>query len=359
MEFKTKREDFLAALYWTQSTVERRTTMPILANVLIEFHNGDTRVMATDLEVGVRAKLNGEILQEGAVTLNARKLYEIVRESGGGVIQLKRLENDWVEIKSGKSVFKMVGLDAKDFPSFPEFDAEHLFPVPAKVMKEMIDKTRSNLNGAFLEEGAGGKLRMVATDGHRLALIERAVGTLGLAKGVILPRKGLTELKKILEESEDGVVEFGFKENMVLVVRGDVELFMRLSETDFPDYSKVIPKENPYIARVEQRGFLQALKRVSILSSERYKGIRIEVKPENMSISANNPDLGEAVAELEIEYKGKALTVGFNARYLIDVLSVLGDERDVAIEMKDELSPSLLRKDGDDGYLYVVMPMKL
>jgi len=368
MEFKAKREDFLTALYWSQSTVERRTTMPILANVLIEFNNGNTRITATDLEVGVRAKLNGEILQEGAVTLNAKKLYEIVRESGGGVIQLKRLENDWVEIKSGKSVFKMVGLDAKDFPSFPEFDAEHLFPVPAKVMKEMIDKTifavstdetRSNLNGAFLEEGEGGKLRMVATDGHRLALIERAVGTLGLAKGVILPRKGLAELKRLLEESEDGVAQFGFKENVVSVVRGDVELFMRLSETDFPDYSKVIPKENPYIARVEQRGFLQALKRVSILSSERYKGIRIEVKPENMSISANNPDLGEAVEELEIEYKGKALAVGFNARYLIDVLSVLGDERDVAIEMKDELSPSLLRKDGDDGYLYVVMPMKL
>ncbi|NIO07083.1 MAG: DNA polymerase III subunit beta [Deltaproteobacteria bacterium] len=368
MEFKVKREAFLNALYWTQSTVERRTTMPILANVLIEFQKGNTRVTATDLEVGVRAKMDGEIVEEGAVTLNAKKLYEIVRESGGETIQLKRLENDWVEIKSGKSVFKMVGLDPKDFPSFPEFGSEHLFSVPAKVIKEMIDKTmfavstdetRSNLNGAFLEEGEGGKLRMVATDGHRLALIERSVGSLGLAKGVILPRKGLAELKKLLEESDEEVAQFGFKDNMASVMKGNVELFMRLSETDFPDYSKVIPKENPYNARVEQRGFLQALKRVSILSSERYKGIRIEVKPANMSISANNPDLGEAVEELEADYKGKALAVGFNARYLIDVLSVLGDEQEVGIEMKDELSPSLLRKEGDEGYMYVVMPMKL
>jgi len=368
MELKAKRENLLAALYWTQSTVERRTTMPILANVLVELQRGNTRVTATDLEIGVRATLDGEIIQEGAITLNAKKLYEIVRESSGETIQLKRLENDWVEIKSGKSVFKMVGLDPNDFPAFPAFDAESLFPVPAKIMKEMIDKTifsvsndetRSNLNGAFLEEGEGGKVRMVATDGHRLAMVERQVGTLGLKKGVILPRKGLGQLRKILEEAHDGVAQIGFKENMGLVVRGNVELFMRLAETDFPDYTKVIPVGNPYNVKIDQRGFLQALRRVSILSSERYKGIKIEVKPAAMAISANNPDLGEAIEELDVEYKGKAMSVGFNARYLIDVLSVLEDEGDVDIELKDELSPSLLRRGGDEGYMYVVMPMKL
>lgn len=368
MELKAKRQDFLAALYWLQNTVERRTTMPILANVLVELQNGVVRVTATDLEIGVRAKLEGEILQEGAITLNAKKLYEIVRESSGDTIQLKRLENDWVEIKSGKSVFKMVGLDPKDFPTFPEFDAGSLFPVPAKVIKEMIDKTifsistdetRSNLNGSYLEEGEGGKVRMVATDGHRLAMVERQVGTLGLKKGVVLPRKGLGELRKILEEADEGVAKLGFKENMAMVVHGNVELFMRLVEIEFPDYSKVIPKGNPYNVKIEQRGFLQALRRVSILSSDRYKGIKIEVKPTSMAISANNPDLGEATEELDVEYNGKAMAVGFNARYLIDVLNVLKDDGYVDIELKDELSPSLLRKVGDDGYMYVVMPMKL
>jgi len=369
MNFKAKRQDFLDALYWTQSTVERRTTMPILANVLVEFHINDTRVTATDLEIGVRAKLDAEVGEEGAVTLNAKKLYDIVRESSGEVIQLKRLENDWVEIKSGKSVFKMVGLDPKDFPHFPDFDPKFLVPVPAKVLEEMIDKTifsvstdetRSNLNGAFLEEIEGGKARMVATDGHRLAMVERQVGALGLKKGVILPRKGLAELRKILEGAGgEGVAQIGFKENMGLVVKGNVELFMRLAESEFPDYTKVIPQGNPYNVKIEQKGFLQALRRVSILSSERYKGIKIELKPEGMAISASNPDLGEAVEELDVEYKGKALAVGFNARYLIDVLTVLEDDGDVDIELKDELSPSLLRRGGDEGYTYVVMPMKL
>ncbi|MFQ5850643.1 MAG: DNA polymerase III subunit beta [Candidatus Binatia bacterium] len=368
MEHKAKREDYLDALYWTQSTIERRNTMPILANVLIESQGTNIHVTATDLEVGVKARIEGEVIHEGMVTLNAKKLYEIVREAAGEEVHLKRLDNDWVEIKSARSVFKMVGLDPKEFPTFPRFDADILVVVPGKVLKEMIDKTifsisldetRSNLNGAFLEEGGGGKLRMVATDGHRLALIERAIGSLGLEKGVILPRKGLAELRKLLEEAEDGVVSIGFEENMGLVVGGNVELFMWLIETDFPDYGKVIPKDNPYGARIEQRGFLEALRRVSILSSERYRGIKMEFKQGRMAILASNPDLGEAVEELEIEYKGKALSIGFNARYLIDVLSVLGDDGEVEVQLKDELSPSLLRREGDEGYMYVVMPMRL
>jgi DNA polymerase-3 subunit beta len=368
MELKVKREDFLKALYWTQSTVERRNTMPILANVLIESHGGSIRVTATDLEIGVRAKLEGEILQEGMVTLNARKLYEIVREAAEETVYLRRLENEWVEVKSGKSVFKMVGLDAREFPAFPDFGPENLIPIPAMVLKEMIDKTafsvstdesRSSLNGAFLEEGDGGKLRMVATDGHRLASIERGVSSLGLEKGVILPRKGLSELKKLLEDVEEGVVFLGFKGNMGLVARDNVELFMRLIEGDYPDYGKVIPKDNPLHVKVEQRGLLRALRRVSILSSERYRGVKVEFRQGNMMISASNPDLGEVVEEVEIEYGGKPLTVGFNARYLMDMLGVLGDDADVGVELKDELSPSLLRRDGDDEYLYVIMPMRL
>jgi DNA polymerase-3 subunit beta len=367
MELKATRKAFLEALHWTQSTVERRNTMPILANVLIESHDGGVRLTATDLEVGVRARIEGEVIVQGAVTINAKKLYEIVRETQEGDISFKRLENDWVELKSGKSVFKMVGLDAREFPSFPEFDGETLCPVPTKVLREMIDKTiiaistdesRSNLNGACLEEGVG-KLRMISTDGHRLALIERDLGALGLEKGVILPRKGLGELKKLLEESDGGVISVGFKDKLGLVVRDNVELFMRLIEADFPDYSKVIPKGNPYKAKIEQNGFLQALRRVSILSSERYKGVKLDLMQGNVAISANNPDLGEAVEELEVEYKGKSLTLGFNARYLLDVLTVLDGDGDVEMELKDEVSPTLLRKQGDEGYLYVIMPMRL
>ena len=368
MEFKAKRGDFLATLYWTQGIVERRNTMPILANVLIETTKGDIRLTATDLEVGVRGRLDGEVAHEGAITVNAKKLYEIVREAPEETLQLKRLENDWVEVKSGKSVFKIVGMDAREFPQFPKFEKEQLSTVPAKFLREMIertifsvstDETRYSLNGVFAEEAGSGKLRMVATDGHRLALIEREIGSLSLEKGVILPRKGLTEVRKLLEGGEDGVLSLGFKENMGLVVKDDVELFMRLIEGDFPDYSKVIPKDNEEVVKIDKDEFLHALRRVSILSSERYKGVKMELKEGKLAISANNPDLGEAVEEVDIDYEGKPLTVGFNARYLLDVLVVLEAGGEVELAFKDALSPSLLKKGGDDGYLYVIMPMRL
>jgi len=368
MEIKAKRGDLLATLYWTQSIVERRNTMPILANVLIEAQKGEIRLTATDLEVGVRGKVEGEIAKEGTVTVSAKKLYEIIREVPNDLVQLKRLENEWVEIRSGKSVFKIVGLDAKEFPQFPKFDTKGLSTTPASTLRQMIertifsvstDETRYSLNGVFVEQSDDGKVRMVATDGHRLAFEEKTIGSLGLGKGVILPRKGLAELKKLLDSGDEGVVSLGFKENMGLVAKDNVELFMRLIDGDFPDYTKVIPKGNPNIAKLDHDELMQALRRVSILSSERYKGVRMEFSEGKVAISANNPDLGEAVEDIEAEYKGKPISIGFNARYLMDVLSVLSGDGEVDIELKDELSPSVIRKTGVDGYLYVLMPMRL
>jgi DNA polymerase-3 subunit beta len=368
MEVRARKRDFLEALYWTQSIVERRHTMPILANVLIESENRQIRVTATDLEVGVRTSLEGEVLKKGLVTLNAKKLYEIVREAPEESLQLRRLDNDWVEIKSGRSVFKMVGLDPREYPQFPDMGAGSLVALGGKVLREMIertifsvstDETRHNLNGVFVEESGKDKLRMVATDGHRLALVERAVGGVGLKKGVILPRKGLVELKKLLEQNEEGTVSIGFKENMGLVARDNVELFMRLIDADFPDYSKVIPGDNPLEVKIGADSFLQALRRVSILSNDRYKGVKLELSEGKMAVSANNPDLGEAAEEIEVDYQGRDLALGFNARYLMDVLGVIGDAKDIELSVKDELSPGLLRQEGDPDYLYVVMPMRL
>ena len=368
MEIKAKRGDLLATLYWTQSIVERRNTMPILANVLIESEKGDIRVTATDLEVGVRGSVEGEVVKEGTVTVNAKKLYEIIREVPTDPVQLKRLDNDWVEIKSGKSVFKIVGMEAREFPQFPKFDGKGLSTMPAVTIREMIertifsvstDETRYSLNGVYIEEGVEGKVRMVATDGHRLAFEERTLGSLGLAKGVILPRKGLAEVKRLMESGDEGMISLGFMENMGLVTKGNVELFMRLIEGDFPDYTKVIPSGNPNIAGIDHDELHQALRRVSILSSERYKGIKMDFSNGKIAISANNPDLGEAVEEVEARYNGKSLSIGFNARYLLDVLGVLGGEGEITIELKDELSPSVIRKTGNDSYLYVLMPMRL
>jgi DNA polymerase III subunit beta len=325
MEIKAKRESLLATLYWTQSIVERRNTMPILANVLIESTKEAIRVTATDLEVGVRGEVEGDVIKEGTSTVSAKKIYEIIREVPNEQIQLKRLENDWVEIRGGKSVFKIVGIDAKEFPQFPKFDSRALSTAPASTMREMIertifsvstDETRYSLNGVLVEQGDGANVRMVATDGHRLAFEEKAVGSFGLTKGVILPRKGLAELKKLLESGTDGSVSLGFKENMALVTKDKIELFMRLIDGDFPDYTKVIPKGNPNIVKLGHDELLQALRRVSILSSERYKGIRMEFTDDKVAISANNPDLGEAVEEIEADYKGKPLSIGFTVYWI-------------------------------------------
>ena len=251
MEIKAKRGDLLSTLYWTQSIVERRNTMPILANVLIEAQKAEIQLTATDLEVGVRGTVEGAVSKEGSITVSAKKLYEIIRELPDEQVQIKRLDNDWVEIRSGKSVFKIVGMDAREFPQFPKFDVKSLSSVPASTIRGMIertifsvstDETRYSLNGVFVEQGEGGNVRMVATDGHRLAYDERDMGSLGITKGIILPRKGLAELKKLMEDGEDGIVAIGFQENMGLVSKDKVELFMRLIDGDFPDYTKVIPQ---------------------------------------------------------------------------------------------------------------------
>ncbi len=368
MEVKAKRGDLLATLYWAQSIVERRNTMPILANALIDAQKSKIQLTATDLEVGVRGEVEGEIVKPGTLTVNAKKLYEIVREIPTDEVQLKRLDNDWVEIKSGKSKFKIVGMDAKEFPQFPKFEAKGRASIAASLVRGMIertifavstDETRYSLNGVFIIESENGKVRMVSTDGHRLAFEEQAVGALGLEKGVILPRKGLGELRKLLESGDDEMISIAFRENMALVSKDKVDLFMRLIDGDFPDYTKVIPQGNPNLARIDHGELLQALRRVSILSSERYKGVKLEFSDNNVSISTSNPDLGEAVEELEAEYNGTPISIGFNARYIIDVLSVLGGNGEVDIELKDELSPSIIRKSANPGYLYVLMPMRL
>ncbi len=368
MEIKATREDFLSALSRIQGTVERRNTMPILANVLIETHTNRIRVTATDLEVGVRASLNGDIVTAGRVTVDARKLFEIVRELSDEMIELQRLENDRVEIRSGKSVFRMVGLDAREFPVLATSPEGERSECPAHVLKEMIDKTvfsistdetRSNINGALIQPSGEASVRMVTTDGHRLSLVQREIGPLGLEKGVIIPRKGLTELRKLLEDAGQELVALGFSDNMVFVWSGDVEMSIRLIDGDFPEYDKVIPSDNENEANVVQHSLYRALRRVALLSSDRYRGIRVELQDGRMSVSANNPELGEATEELALEYQGPQLAIGYNPNYLLDILGVLESEDEIRMLFRDDESPMLLKRVRDESLLYVVMPMRI
>jgi DNA polymerase-3 subunit beta len=370
MEFTIAREELLQGLYLTQGIVERRTTIPILANVLIESVGDGVVVAATDQEIGVRRRCTARVKKKGSLTTMARKLYEIARELPDGDVVLRMLENNWIELSSGRSRFKMVGLDPKEFPSMaaaPKDADRTAASIPAVTLREMIertlyavstDDTRVNLSGVYAERADKGILRMVATDGHRLAMIARPVEGLRESAGVLLPRKGVHEMNKVLETATDSV-QLVVHGGLIHLSSGPVELSMRLVEGEFPDYKQVVPKESERKILVSTGSFLAALRRVSLVSSERTCGIRLQVDGTRMEVSSVNPDLGEAMEEIEVEQEGASLTVGFNARYIMDALQALPLDSRVEIGLNDEVSPALLRSEAEPEYTCVVMPMRL
>lgn len=373
MKLSIPKPDLQRALGRIQAIVERRNSMPILANVLLDARkeeNGALLVAATDLEVGIRSSSPAKVTKPGALTVSARKLYDIVRELPDEAVGLQATANSYLEIQSGRARFSLAGASAEEYPSLPEFPSDRLVRLPAAVLSVMIertiyaasvDETRYNLNGAFIEvDAAVGRLRMVATDGHRLALADRSIGpeVEGLASGVIVPRKGLTEVKRLVDEEDADEVEIGFAGNSGLVRRGGVTLVMRLIEGEFPDYRKVIPAAFERTLGVPAEVLIHALRRVAVLSSERSRAVKLELGERRLQVSSNNPDLGEAQEELDVDYDGAPLSVGFNVRYLLDALTSL-HAKEVRFGLRDGNSPAQLQPADDPDALAVVMPMRL
>ncbi|PLX97695.1 MAG: DNA polymerase III subunit beta [Desulfuromonas sp.] len=372
MHFSIEKEVFLKGLARVQGIVEKRNTIPILSNVLVEADKEGLFITATDLEVGMRAKYPASIKSPGKITVSAKKIFEIIKELPEKEIIFKAKDNCWIEISCGKSVFNIVGLSSDEFPHFPQPDETKMIPISGQLLGQMIEKTyfsvstdetKYNLNGIYfktIEEDQKKYLLLVATDGHRLALDKRAVDTPEieeLINGVVFPRKGIIELKKITEETEADI-KLGFMDNSAVVIKDDTIVVMRLVDGDFPDYNRVIPQNNEEIISIPRDNFLHALKRMAILSSEKSKGVKIDLKHGTLEISSSNPEIGDAHEELEIDYKSDEMSIGFNARYMIDILQVL-DEEKIKLAVKDNLSPGLITPDGDDGFLAVVMPMRL
>lgn len=365
-------EDFLRILGRTQGVVDRRHSMAILTNLVIETGSSEIGIVATDLEVSLRQTCAASVNEPGRAALSARKIFEIVRECGSPEVTVRSLENHWVSVSYGRSSFRLMGIDPDEHPGMPgggSADATDVptFELDAAELAEMIEKTvfavshddtRSNLAGVHLDTGAKkANLRMVATDGHRLAMIDRKVKGTGLKEGVILPRKGLAEVLKLLPEVT-GPVTLRIAPSEAVVALPGCTLSMRLVEGTFPDYKQVVPKESPNTLHLDRDTLLQTVRRISLLSSERARGIRFGLTPGRLEISANNPDVGEASEDLEVEYAGPEFGVGFNARYLLEVLQVLPEASKVEFGLGDQLSPGVLRG-SDPSYTYVVMPMRI
>lgn len=371
MEFMIEKEVFAKGLHRLQGIIDKKGTMPILLNVLIEAKDKEINITATDLEVGFKESHNAEIKKEGRIGILGKKLYEIVKEMPEKYISLKLKENFWVEIKSGKSIFNIMGIEVDKYPSLPAYDEGADFvEVPNKVINEMIiktifavsnDETRRNLMGVFMTQVIKEEnkfLRMVGTDGYRLSMIDRPLDReiKGVEKGILLPKKGLWELAKILDEDGDKIL-ISVKNNNFIVKNGKKTLIIRILDAEFPDYRQVIPEKTKIKICLKRKDFLESLRRVSILSSEKTKGVKFILREKVMELSSYNPEIGEAKEEILAEYKGEELIVGFNARFVLEALDNFESD-DVIMSMEDANSPAIFKPAGDDHHKCIIMPMR-
>jgi DNA polymerase-3 subunit beta len=376
LECTIEKEELLRCLYLVQGVVEKRSSLPILSHVLIEGSDETVSLGATDLEIGIRQQCKATIKRSGAVTTDARKLYEIVRELPPERLILRSSGEGWVEVSSGRSRFRMASFDPKEFPAITpgagqkdEKKTSVSVSLSGKTLGEMIEKTlfasspdesRLNLSGVYLEALSNGKLRLVSSDGHRLAIIERETGISDADSWphAILPRKGLIEARKLLEKDE-GETDLSLYGSTAVIKKGTTELSMRLIEGEFPDYQQVVPKEKKNFISFSREEFLSAIRRLLVLTTERARGVKLQVEKEKMVVSVNTPDLGEGVEELEIENKGGNIIIGFNGRYLVEVLNVIDEGVRIKLYLKDEVSPGLLQAEEDEDFSYIIMPMRI
>ena len=366
MRFSLQREAFLKPLAQVVNVVERRQTLPVLANFLVQVQGGQLSLTGTDLEVEMISRIAVEDAQDGETTIPARKLFEIVRALPDGSKVTVSQTGDKVTVSAGRSRFTLAILPANDFPSVDEVEATERVNVSEAALKELIERTafamaqqdvRYYLNGLLFDLGDK-LLRCVATDGHRLALCETPLEGAATAKRqIIVPRKGVTELQRLLENGEREL-ELEIGRNHIRVKRDDVTFTSKLIDGRFPDYAAVIPIGADREVKLDREVLRAALQRAAILSNEKYRGVRVEVSPGQLKISAHKPEQEEAQEEIEAETKVSDLAIGFNVNYLLDALSALRDEH-IIIQLRDANSSALVREASSEKSRHVVMPLRL
>jgi DNA polymerase-3 subunit beta len=368
MEFNIDKQTFLAGLQTAQNVADRKTTMPIAANVLLKCLDDKLEVAATNLMVSVVANLDADIKQPGGITCSAKTFYDVVKslpDQEDLEISVSTTEANYAEVNAGKVRFQIVGMSDEDFPSFPDTTGLEFHSLEASVVADLFTKvffsilpeeTRPHLNAAFMEVEQG-TLRLVSTDGHRLSKAEASISEdFSLPEPILIPRRGVQEIRRLLEGAAESVEMSVAKE--YLFVRADkVLMAVRLNDEKFPPYDEVIPSDLDKKIVVERAGFMDALKRVSLLSTEKTKGIRLRLIKGAMEVLSRNPDLGEASEEIEVDYDGDEFVVAFNSRYFQELLGEMSGE-EVIVEFGEELDPCLVRPVETSSYLGVIMPLR-
>ncbi|MBI4691246.1 MAG: DNA polymerase III subunit beta [Nitrospirae bacterium] len=367
MKLSVSKEELQEKLSNIQNIVEKRNTMPVLSHFLLDAGKKASYILATDLETAIKEPLQITVEKEGKLCIPARKMLEIVREVDGE-ITMESEDGQWLKVSSGMSKFKLACLPAGEFPAWPGMENVEEMQIDIKNLVEMIEKslyaagesdTRYTLNGLlFHVRQNSDSMTVVGTDGHRLASINRKIDTpLKEEKKVIVPRKAAAEVRKFLDRDMDKLTVVIGKNHVMFKIE-DVQFLTRLIEGTYPNYEQVIPPNNEKKISINRDEFIKALRRVSVMSREKSNAIKADIADGSLAFSASNPDLGEAKDEVKIEYNGEPLTLGFNAKYLIDALSAMNKEK-VVFELQDSLSPTLLKEEGDDDYKCVIMPVRI
>jgi len=365
MNFSIQRDVFLNGIQKTLGIIERKTTLPILNNILIEAQSKQIRIVATDREIGLVSYYDAGIVTPGKITVAARKLFEMIREIEGDRIDFKVMENNWANVTCGKVIYKIPGIPADDFPEVLDVEGNEPLRIKCSVFKKIIEKTffaisndemRPNLNGVFFQVKEG-IADVVATDGHRLSLVHVPLENDSHAiDGVIIPRKGVSEIRKLVEDGE--YVDVCVIDGVYIVKKNNTILRISLINAEYPDYTRVIPEDKGFEIQLDKTQILHSLRRMSVMSTERFSGVKIEVYNQRMVLTSTNPDVGEAKDEIDVSYNGDPLEAGYNVRYLIDAMDPIA-ESTVSFRIRNDEGPGVIESLGSGEYMCIIMPIKL
>ena len=373
-QFNISRDDLLRAISAQQNITSKKGTLAILSNVLVEVKPEHVVLTGTDLEIGLKQTIPAEVIETGTLTLPAKKLFELARESGSTTISFKELDNNWVEITAGSSLYRLAGMVADEFPQFPYYDEQKMIPIESAVMADLVDKTvfsialdKENmftLTAAMLQKVKKDDhlyLKMISSDGHRLTIMSREVDAslddLQMNSTTLIPRRGVQEIRKFCENKN--VFSFGIEEKQAVLKNEDSLLIIRLMEGDFPDFQgllNVLSKDNSI--HIDRLRFLEGLKRINLFTEDLFHAIKIDIQENKMVLTSQNADFGSAKDEFTVDYSGKQLSLGFNCRYFIESLQVM-EGTIITASINSQESPCMITSDEDTGFLSIIMPMKI